>query len=65
MPLNVGLIGFTDVGRVYMDGESPGGWHSGVGGGFWLGTLKPSTNINITFTNSPERRTRITTGFVF
>jgi hypothetical protein len=65
MPLNVGLIGFTDVGRVYMDGESPGGWHSGVGGGFWIGTLRPSTNINITFTNSPERRTRITTGFVF
>jgi hypothetical protein len=65
LPLNLGLIGFADGGRVYMDGESPGGWHSGLGGGFWLGTMQPSTNINVTFTNNPDRKVLIATGFVF
>lgn len=31
----VGVIGFTDAGRVFVDGASPGGWHTGVGGGVW------------------------------
>ena len=64
-PLNVGLIGFTDAGRVYMDGASPGGWHTGMGGGFWLGTIRPSTNVNFTWTNSRERKFLIATGFLF
>jgi hypothetical protein len=29
----VGVFGLVDVGRVWVGGESPGGWHSGVGGG--------------------------------
>jgi hypothetical protein len=65
LPLNFGLIGFAEAGRVYMDGESPGGWHSGMGGGFWLGALKPSTNVNVTFTNNRDRKVIVTTGFVF
>jgi hypothetical protein len=58
LPLNVGLIGLYDIGRVYMDGESPGGWHSNLGGGFWLGAFNPGANIHVLFTNSPERRIR-------
>jgi len=65
LPLNLGLIGFADAGRVYMDGASPGGWHKGMGGGFWLGTMKPSTNVNFLWTDSPERKFLITTGFIF
>jgi hypothetical protein len=64
-PLNFGLLGFADAGRVYMDGASPGGWHTGMGGGFWLGTMKPSTNVNFTWTNSRDRKFLIATGFVF
>jgi hemolysin activation/secretion protein len=65
LPLNVGLLGFSEAGRVYMDGASPGGWHSAMGGGFWLGTMKPSTNVNFTWTNSRDRKFLIATGFLF
>jgi hypothetical protein len=64
-PLNVGLLGFADMGRVYLDGESPGGWHKGAGGGFWLGLLKPETNVNVLFTNNKERKVVIGLGFDF
>jgi len=65
LPWNLGVMGFTDVGRVYMEGQSPGGWHSGYGGGLWLGVLKPSANLALTFTNNRDRRTILSTGFVF
>jgi len=39
LPVVWGLFGGVDVGRVYVDGRSPGGWHSGGGGGIWLALL--------------------------
>ncbi len=39
MPQLFGLFGSVDAGRVWVDGESEGGWHVGYGGGFWLGFL--------------------------
>jgi hypothetical protein len=65
LPLNTGVFGFADVGRVYMDGESPGGWHQGTGYGVWLGVLRPSTSLTLTFTNQRDRRILVGTGFVF
>ena len=65
LPWNLGVLGFTEAGRVYMDGESPGGWHTGYGGGIWLGVLKPRANLTLTFTNNPDRRTILSTGFAF
>src|SRR5438046_9136232 len=44
LPLDVGAIGFGDAGRVYLNGQSPGGWHTAAGGGFWGGYLYPGTN---------------------
>jgi hypothetical protein len=32
----VGVFALADAGRVWFDGASDGGWHTGVGGGFWL-----------------------------
>jgi hypothetical protein len=32
---NLGLFGFIDAGRVWLDGESPGKLHTGYGGGIW------------------------------
>lgn len=29
----LGVFGLVDTGRVWVDGESPGNWHAGVGGG--------------------------------
>jgi hypothetical protein len=36
---NVGAFAFADAGRVWLDGDSPGGWHRGYGGGIWLEAL--------------------------
>ncbi len=36
VPVSSGLFGFGDAGRVYIDEESPGGWHTSAGGGLWL-----------------------------
>lgn len=36
VPVSAGLFGFGDAGRVYLDEESPGGWHTSAGGGLWL-----------------------------
>ena len=52
VPLDVGLFGFFDAGRVYLDGESPGGWHTATGAGFWIGVLDPSTAISVAWTNT-------------
>jgi hypothetical protein len=36
VPVSLGVFGFGDAGRVYLDGASPGGWHTSTGGGIWL-----------------------------
>jgi len=36
---HVGAFGLADAGRVYVDGDSPGGWHTSTGGGLSLETL--------------------------
>jgi hypothetical protein len=65
LPLNVGLLGFIDVGRVYVEDESPGGWHKGMGGGLWISVIRPDAGINITVTNNPDRRVITHLGFTF
>lgn len=65
LPLDVGLIGFADAGRVYVDGDSPGGWHSAAGGGLWIGLLNPGTNFNILLTNNKDRRITTSIGFAY
>jgi hypothetical protein len=39
MPHLFGIFGSVDGGKVWVDGESPGSWHVGYGGGIWLGFL--------------------------
>jgi hypothetical protein len=34
-----GVVGFADVGRVWLEGETSDTWHTGVGGGIWLTLL--------------------------
>ena len=36
---HLGAFALADAGRVYLDGDSPGGWHTGVGGGLSFQTL--------------------------
>jgi len=65
LPLDVGVIGFMDAGRVYVDGDSPGGWHSAAGGGLWVGFLNPGISGNILLTNSHAHRVVTNLGFAF
>jgi hypothetical protein len=65
LPFNVGAIGFVDAARVYVDGDSPGGWHQGTGAGFWIGVVRPELGITVMRTNNPERRTLTSLGFAF
>ncbi|GAA0878747.1 metallophosphoesterase [Algoriphagus jejuensis] len=36
LPATVGMIGFYDVGRVWLKGEDSGTWHNSLGGGLWI-----------------------------
>jgi hypothetical protein len=65
LPLNVGVIGFVDAARVYVNGESPGGWHRGTGAGVWIGLVRPELGITVMRTNNPERRSLVSLGFDF
>lgn len=35
LPGELGVLGLADAGRVWVDGESPGAWHTAAGGGLW------------------------------
>ena len=65
LPLDFGILGFADAGRVYVDGRSPGGWHSVTGGGIWVGILDPATGVSVLFTNSRDNRVVFGTGLRF
>ncbi len=65
LPIDVGILGFADAGRVYLDGESPGGWHTVVGGGLWFGVIDPATGFSVMFTNSRDKRVVFGTGLRF
>ncbi|MDY8138946.1 metallophosphoesterase [Aquimarina sp. 2201CG5-10] len=36
LPLQLGLFGGYDIGRVWLDGEDSSTWHDSVGGGLWI-----------------------------
>lgn len=38
-PGQFGILGFHDVGRVWVDGENSNNWHTGKGGGIWISPL--------------------------
>ena len=65
LPIDIGAVGFADAGRVYLDGESPGGWHTVVGGGLWFGVIDPATGFSVMFTNSRDKRVVFGTGLRF
>ncbi len=51
VPLQAGVIGTAEGGKVFVGGSSPGGWHSAAGGGLYLGLLKQSFIVSCTVTN--------------
>lgn len=39
-PGSIGLIGFHDIGRVWVDNEESKRWHTGYGGGFYISPIR-------------------------
>ncbi|MGQ0764818.1 MAG: BamA/TamA family outer membrane protein [Gemmatimonadota bacterium] len=64
-PWNTGAFAFSDVGRIWFRGESPGGWHQGNGIGLWLGIVNAGTSITFAVTDSRDRRLLFGTGMGF
>lgn len=55
VPGQVGVFGFTDVGRVFFEGEDSNRWHVGAGGGIWLSILERANTVSIGLAKSAER----------
>ena len=50
VPTDVGVYGLADVGRVWLEGDPGGEWHTGYGAGAWIHVLRPSIRGTVTFT---------------
>ncbi|NNK48480.1 MAG: hypothetical protein HKP01_06375 [Gemmatimonadetes bacterium] len=57
MPSMWGILGFADVGRVWVDGASPGSAHWGFGGGLWWGLLGTMNIVSLEAGFSDETTT--------
>jgi len=55
LPMDVGVFGLADIGRVYVEGETSSLWHKGVGGGIWLAPLRRSSTVQISVAQSEGR----------
>jgi hypothetical protein len=55
MPGEWGLLGFADLGRVYLDGETSDEWHHGAGGGLWFAFLDRSNSVSVSVGRSEGR----------
>jgi outer membrane protein assembly factor BamA len=54
VPTQVGVFFFGDAGRVYVEGNSPGGWHADVGGGISLAPVSRDMTLSISIASSVE-----------
>lgn len=46
-PADFGLFTFADAGRVWLDGNSPGDWHTDIGGGIWIAPVYRAYTMSI------------------
>ncbi|MFD1616351.1 metallophosphoesterase [Gelatiniphilus marinus] len=53
LPLQIGVFGGADVGRVWLKNEDSDKWHNDYGGGFWI-TAAESLSGTFNFFNSSE-----------
>ena len=60
---HLGIIGFTDAGRVWVDGNSEGGLHTSYGGGLWFGSLGQA--LSATYAQGEQGRFYISYGLPF
>jgi len=66
LPGTWGLLGFYDVGRVYLEGEASNEWHTGYGGGLWFAWLDPANTISASYARSEGHNAfYVRAGFAF
>jgi hypothetical protein len=66
LPLDIGLTGLGDVGRVWADGDESDVWHSAAGGGLWISVLGPANAASVSVARSAEGvRVYVRGGFAF
>ena len=54
LPDELGVLGFTDVGRVFFLGEDSNKWHVGAGGGLWIAPVNRSNTFTLVVAKSAE-----------
>jgi len=47
LPFDTGIYVYGDAGRVYVNGDSPGGWHTTTGVGAWVGLLSSAYALTV------------------
>ena len=55
-PGSLGILGFYDVGRVWVDNDNDNDWASGYGVGFWISPLR---RIVLTFTYTASQEDKL------
>jgi len=58
-----GLIGFSDAGRVWLNGDSEGDWHTSVGGGVWFSTIGHA--LSVTYAKGEKGKVYVSLGMPF
>ncbi|RPH63428.1 MAG: hypothetical protein EHM89_04035 [Acidobacteria bacterium] len=51
LPIDIGVYVYGNSGRVYVDRQSPDGWHTSRGAGVWIGILNPSSGVEVDLGN--------------
>ncbi|MEX0891833.1 MAG: hypothetical protein WEB88_06640 [Gemmatimonadota bacterium] len=59
----LGAFGLADAGRVYVDGASPGGWHTAFGGGLRFASLGRA--VSVSYVQGEGRRVYLRMGLPF
>ena len=66
VPLWIGISGFIETGRVFLEGEGSIRWHHVIGGGLWFSFIKPEYVANFSLARSEDKFAFYATmGFMF
>jgi hypothetical protein len=60
---NAGVFALADAGRVWFNRESPGGWHTSVGGGLWFSAL--GQDWSVAYAHGEDNRFYLKQGLSF